>query len=68
MAFNLIYLFNRAEDLKELAMELLSLHLQPPNVAASFDFKDAQKAIRHLQTGKATGKIVLNLDTGLPPD
>ncbi len=59
MAFNLIYLFDQAESLRELAMELLDLQLPPPNIAASFNFKNASAAIKHLQSGVATGKVVL---------
>ena len=62
MAFNLIYLFDRAEALRELADELLGLGLQPPSVAATFDFEDAQAALRYLQSGEATGKVVLSLE------
>ena len=61
MGFNLIYLFDQADSLKELAMELLDLKLPPPNIAAAFDFKDAPAAIRYLQSGVATGKVVLEL-------
>ena len=61
MAFNLIYLFDQAESLKELAMELLDLQLPPPKLAASFDLKDAPAAIKYLQSGVATGKVILKL-------
>ena len=61
MAFNLIYLFDQAGALRELAEELLQLQLDPPKIAARFDFQDAQAAIRHLQSGVATGKVVLEL-------
>ena len=62
MAFNLIYLFDQAEALRELAEELLGLGLPPPSVAATFDFEDAQAALRYLQSGEATGKVVLSLE------
>ena len=61
MAFNLIYLFDQAESLKELAVELLDLQLPPPNIAATFAFNDAPAAIRYLKSGVATGKVVLEL-------
>lgn len=61
MAFNLIYLFEQAETLRGLAEELLELQLEPPNIAAAFNFEDAQAAIRHLQSGTATGKVVLEV-------
>ena len=64
MGFNLIYLFDQAESLKELAVELLDLQLPPPNIAATFDFEDAPTAIRYLQSGVATGKVVLELEGG----
>ena len=62
MGFNLIYLFDQAESLRELALELLDLKLPPPTVAATFNFSEAQAAIRHLQSGTATGKVVLSLE------
>jgi len=62
MAFNLIFLFDRAQALRELATKLLGLGLPPPSIAATFDFEDARAALRYLQYGEATGKVVLSLE------
>ena len=62
MGFNLIYLFEQVAAFKELANELLDLDLPPPKIAAEFGFDDAQAAIRYLQSGEATGKVILTVD------
>lgn len=62
MGFNLIYLFEQVPAFRELANELLDLDLPPPKVAAEFGFDDAQAAIRYLQAGQATGKVILTLN------
>lgn len=61
MGFNLIYLFEQIPALRDLASELLGLNLPPPRIAAEFGFEDAQAALRYLQSGEATGKVVLTL-------
>lgn len=61
MGFNLIYLFEQTSAFRELANELLELKLPPPRIAAEFGFDDAQAAIRYLQSGEATGKVVLTV-------
>lgn len=61
MGFNLIYLFGQAAALKRLVDELLGLKIPAPNVAAVFGFEEAPAALRYLQSGEATGKVVLSL-------
>lgn len=69
MAFNLIWMFDKALELANLATELQALHLPPPHVGETFSFDDAPSALRRLQTGKTVGKVVLevgdNCTTGL---
>lgn len=62
MGFNLIYLFEQAPALRQIADELLGLGLPAPPVAAEFDFEDAPAAVRYLQSGQATGKVVMTVN------
>lgn len=62
MGFNLIYLFDRVEQLQRLCEELDALQLPPPLVGEEWRFEDqAVDALRSLQSGKTVGKVVLVL-------
>ncbi|DBA72912.1 TPA: hypothetical protein ACH3X2_009870 [Trebouxia sp. C0005] len=61
MAFNLIWMFDKALELANLAAELQELHLPPPHVGETFSFDDAPSALRRLQSGKTVGKVVLEV-------
>jgi NADPH:quinone reductase-like Zn-dependent oxidoreductase len=67
MAFNLSYLFDENERLKEAMHELLDLvgqGLLHPLETRCFPLAQANAAHRELETGKTTGKLVLTI----PPD
>jgi synaptic vesicle membrane protein VAT-1 len=59
MAFNLIWLWERAERLPDACAALERLVPRPPHVGARFPFERAPDAMRLLQGGKTVGKVVL---------
>ncbi|MEQ9364975.1 MAG: zinc-binding dehydrogenase [Leptospirales bacterium] len=61
MAFNLIWLWDRIEELTRLYDEMLALDLSPPHVGRRFAFEDAHQALRYFQSGKSVGKVVLEI-------
>lgn len=62
MAFNLIWLWDRAERLPEGYDALERLLSRPPHVGARFPFERAPEALRLLQSGETVGKVVLVVD------
>jgi synaptic vesicle membrane protein VAT-1 len=61
MAFNLIWLWERAERLPEGYAALERLLSGPPHVGARFPFEQALEAMRFLQSGRTIGKVVLQV-------
>jgi alcohol dehydrogenase len=61
MAFNLIWLWERAERLPAAYAGLERLAPRPPHVGATFPFDRAPDALRELQGGGTTGKVVLEV-------
>lgn len=61
MGFNLIYLFDKVDKLRQLAADLEALDLPAPLVGETFPFDQAVEAIRTLQSGKTVGKVVLRV-------
>lgn len=62
MAFNLIWLWDRVEEMTRLVDEMMALNLAPPHVGRRFAFEDAHAALKFFQSGKSTGKVVLEND------
>lgn len=61
MAFNLIWLWDRADRLPDAYAALERLAPHPPHVGASFPFERAPEALRLLQGGGTIGKVVLEV-------
>ncbi len=61
MAFNLIWLWDRAERLSRIFAELAGLTHRPPYVGRQFAFAEAPIALRYLQSGESIGKVVLEV-------
>jgi NADPH:quinone reductase-like Zn-dependent oxidoreductase len=61
IGFNLIWLWNRAADLAREYDEVRQVITAPPLVGCTFPFADAPAALRFLQSGKSTGKVVLEI-------
>lgn len=61
MGFNLIWLWDRADQLLGAFDALDALITEPPLVGRRFAFGDAHEAMRHLQSGASVGKVVLEV-------
>ena len=61
LGFNLIWLYERAELLRNLLTELEALKLAPPHVGHVFAFENLPDAVRLFQTGKTVGKVVVEV-------
>ena len=61
MAFNLIFLFHQAELMHQLLDEIQKLSLKKPFVGHRFPFDQLKEAILLFQSGKTTGKVVLEV-------
>ena len=61
IGFNLIWLWNRAADLAREYDEVRQVITAPPLVGCTFPFADAPAALRFLQSGRSTGKVVLEI-------
>jgi NADPH:quinone reductase-like Zn-dependent oxidoreductase len=61
MAFNLIWIYDQHALMKEMLTEINKLQLPAPIVGHRFDFSRMHEALRLFQSGKTTGKVVLNI-------
>jgi alcohol dehydrogenase len=61
MGFNLIWLFDKAHLYSEYLNEILEMDLGKPIIGHTYSFEQAREALVHLQTGKTTGKVVLEV-------
>ncbi|MBK1702407.1 zinc-binding dehydrogenase [Thiococcus pfennigii] len=59
MGFNLIWLFEHAERLPASAVAALALSPTPAHIGARFPFEEMPRALRALQSGRTTGKVVV---------
>lgn len=62
MGFNLIWLWDRLDQLAAGYDALDRLITEPPLVGRRFPFADAHAALRHLQGGQSVGKVVMEVD------
>jgi alcohol dehydrogenase len=59
MGFNLIYLWDRPDELNDMAIAILKMNLQRPYVGKVFSFDRLIDALKYFQTGKSIGKVVV---------
>lgn len=59
MAFNLIWMWEKLEELSNLLVEVLSLGMKPQYIGREFPFESAKDALSFFRSGKSIGKIVL---------
>jgi len=59
MGFNLIYLWDRPDDLMNMATEVLKMNLERPHIGKVFSFDHLIRALKYFQTGKSIGKVVV---------
>jgi len=64
MAFNLIFLFQHAELMHQMLEGIRQLDLTKPLVGHRFAFDQLKDAILLFQTGKTTGKVILEVKNG----
>lgn len=61
MAFNLIWIYDQKELLKQMLSEIEKLSLPAPKVGHRFNFGQMREALALFQSGKTTGKVVLTI-------
>ncbi len=59
LGFNLIWLYDRVEELRSMLGEIAALQLPPPVVGDTYPFEELPAAVRALQSGTTTGKVVV---------
>lgn len=59
MAFNLIWLYEKAGLFHELMEEIMKLQLSPPFVGHVFPFEELPKALDLFKSGKTMGKVIV---------
>jgi len=59
MGFNLIYLWDHPEELREMLIKILNMDLQKPHIGKVFSFDKLINALKYFQTGRSIGKIVV---------
>ena len=61
LGFNLIYLYGQIETMRQQLSELEQLNLGKPRVGHRLPFEELPEALRLFQSGKTTGKVVLQI-------
>lgn len=61
MAFNLIFLFHHVELMHEILEEVRQLDLEKPFVGHRLPFDQLHEALLLFQSGRTTGKVVLEV-------
>lgn len=59
MGFNLIYLWNKPEVMKRMLTNILNFNLKKPYIGSTFSFDKLPEALKHFQSGKTIGKVVV---------
>jgi len=59
MGFNLIYLWDRPDELNSMAIEILKMNLQRPYIGKVFSFDNLIEALKYFQSGRSIGKVVV---------
>lgn len=61
MGFNLIWLFEHTDRLPASAAAALTLSAATAHIGARFRFDEMPRTLRALQSGRTTGKVVVEL-------
>ena len=59
MGFNLIYLWDKPDHMKRIVDIIMNYNLKKPYVGATFRFDELSAALKHFQSGKTIGKVVI---------
>lgn len=66
LGFNLIWLYDRVDMLKRFFCEVQALELPSPHVGTVLPFDRLKEAVRLLQSGTTTGKVVVAVEQNNP--
>jgi NADPH:quinone reductase-like Zn-dependent oxidoreductase len=61
MGFNLIYLYERSENIRKYLTHLEQLNIGKPHVGQIFHFSSLLEGVRLLQSGSSVGKVVITM-------
>ena len=61
MGFNLIYLWDKPNEMKRLLLNILKFKLNKPYVGSTFSFDKLPDALKLFQSGKTIGKVVIKI-------
>ena len=61
MGFNLIYLWDKPEEMKRMLTDILNFNLKKPYIGSTFSFDKLPDALKHFQSGKTIGKVVVRI-------
>ena len=61
LGFNLIWLYENKALMKQIVQELSELDLPPAKVGHEFEFDELPTALKLFQSGKTTGKVLVNV-------
>lgn len=61
MGFNLIHLYHKKERMEQYTGHINELDIGKPVIRHVYDFEHLLDGVRHLQTGKTTGKVVIEV-------
>jgi alcohol dehydrogenase len=59
MGFNLIYLWDKPENMKRMLTSILNFNLKKPYIGNTFSFDKLPEALKLFQSGKTIGKVVV---------
>ncbi len=61
MGFNLIYLWDKPEEMERMLTNILGLNLKTPYVGSTFPFEKLTNGLKLFQSGKTIGKVVVTI-------
>lgn len=62
LGFNLIWLYDKKELMKQILKELENFQMEAPFIGHRFKFDEMHEALKLFQSGKTVGKVVLTID------
>jgi len=61
MGFNLIYLWDHPEELREMLNKIIDMKLKKPHIGKVFTFDKLISALKYFQSGKSIGKVIVKV-------
>jgi len=62
MGFNLIYLWDKPDDLKTMVEQILKMNLERPHIGKVFSFRHLFDALKYFQKGRSIGKVIVKIN------